>query len=449
MLSLGSWLMGRSTEVPPEVPSAVIIEPGAGADGPDPDDIKEAWLVVVEGEQRHPFWIFAPRPSFWGLACGGSWTAHVASHCRAVPSAVPLGASRPDGCSSDLETIGYVTNASLNMTQPHNTIQNPDLASVRTIELGDVLQQRVRNRPKLARCPPSPSLPARSPQELCLLFWRKNNKASGDAPPTASELRLFALIGHLRHQSGAYLCMISAPGCSPGGVYDEPSCLVAPAPPPNRAKSEPSLKLSTFLSPPCPRAPHSPVAPRRWDATEDMLIENPLETPENPTTAKTWAKIARPTYAEAFRMARKTSTWVPPDCDATHGSTGIWTPVAATLELGTLSSVRSAAEARYGAGKVRLPPTPERTYESICPLLIDLLSAQPDLLRVHPRRCHPIPVVRNNGRGGVLRPFAGSGLRALDFAISFCPLLTRRPMDLSLPSSLRGIRTPGAPTRGS
>jgi len=162
MLSLGSWLMGRSTEVPPEVPSAAIIEPGAGADGPDPDDIKEAWLVVVE-----------------------------------------------------------------------------DLASVRTIELGDVLQQRVRNRPKLAR----------------------------------------------------------------------------------------------------------------WDATEDMLIENPLETPENQTTAKTWAKIARPSYAQAFRLARKTSTWVPPDCDATHGSTGIWTPVAATLELGTLSSVRSAAEARYGAGK--------------------------------------------------------------------------------------------------
>jgi len=163
MLSLGSWLMGGSTEVPAEVPPHPNIEPGAGADGPDPDDIKEAWLVVVE-----------------------------------------------------------------------------DLASVRTIEISDVLQQRVRNRPKLAR----------------------------------------------------------------------------------------------------------------WNATEDMLIENPLETPENKTTAKTWAKIARPSYAQAFRMARKTSTWVPPDRDATiDGSTGIWTPAAVTLELGTLSSVRSAAEARYGAGK--------------------------------------------------------------------------------------------------
>lgn len=160
MLSLGSWLMGGSTEIPAEVASAPIVEPGAGADGPDPDDIKEAWLVVVE-----------------------------------------------------------------------------DLASVRTIEIGDVLQQRVRNRPKLAR----------------------------------------------------------------------------------------------------------------WDATEDMLIENPLENPENKTTAKTWAKVARPSYAEALRLARKASTLVPNP--TTDSSTGIWTPAAVALELDTLSSVRSAAEARYGAGR--------------------------------------------------------------------------------------------------
>jgi len=87
----------------------------------------------------------------------------------------------------------------------------------------------------------------------------------------------------------------------------------------------------------------------RWDATEDMLIENPLEEPDNPTTDTTYAKMARPSYAQAFKMARKSAAWTPPP--AIEASTGrIWTPLTA----GGPSSIvaeRAAIEAQYGPGK--------------------------------------------------------------------------------------------------
>lgn len=87
----------------------------------------------------------------------------------------------------------------------------------------------------------------------------------------------------------------------------------------------------------------------RWDATEDMLIENPLEEPENPTTDATYAKMARPSYAQAFKMSRKEAAWNPPP--AIDASTGrIWTPLAAGGPS-SIAAERAAMEAQYGPGK--------------------------------------------------------------------------------------------------
>lgn len=87
----------------------------------------------------------------------------------------------------------------------------------------------------------------------------------------------------------------------------------------------------------------------RWDATEDMLIEHPLEGPRNKSSPPTYAWIARPSYAQAFKMARKASSRsVQKTGSSNHSAT--WTQ-ACPPPTAPLSALAAAEiEERYGSG---------------------------------------------------------------------------------------------------
>lgn len=86
----------------------------------------------------------------------------------------------------------------------------------------------------------------------------------------------------------------------------------------------------------------------RWDATEDMLIENPLEQPNNSTAEITYAKMARPSYAQAFKIGRKEMTWTPSPKISTTDQ--IWTPLTASTPSSVAAQL-AAMEVQYGPGK--------------------------------------------------------------------------------------------------
>lgn len=87
----------------------------------------------------------------------------------------------------------------------------------------------------------------------------------------------------------------------------------------------------------------------RWDATEDMLIEHPLEGPRNKTSPPTYAWIARPSYAQAFKMARKAGSRSAQKAGSSnHSATWIQARSPPTAPLSALAAAE--IEERYGSG---------------------------------------------------------------------------------------------------
>lgn len=86
----------------------------------------------------------------------------------------------------------------------------------------------------------------------------------------------------------------------------------------------------------------------RWDATEDMLIEKPLVGPENKRVV-TYATVARPSYAEALKLALKAQAQIGFNiAEPVNTCEEIWNPITRNSKGYSMVADQAQIEAHYG-----------------------------------------------------------------------------------------------------